>query len=217
MTLLGHVKLQLATKRREVLARWLLECVAVRSWRSTGSGARTAGTKEEAMAIKSLDEKMLHEVGDIYDAEHQFLEAMQQMQGQAQSNEVKSLLKQHIGETEQQITNLEQVFQALGEKPKREKCAGAAGLVSEAQKLLKEVKDNPQLIDLAIAGSQSKSEHYEISAYRGLITAAEEMGQGEIVKLLQKNLQQEEQTAQKVEQSTPKLLQQAMKAQERGA
>lgn len=169
------------------------------------------------MAIKNLEEKMLHEVCDIYDAEHQFLEAQQQMIQKANDGQVKSMLQEHIQQTEQQIRNLEQVFQSLGQQPKREKCAAAAGLVSEGQKLLKEVEGNRQLIDLAIAGSQSKVEHYEIASYRGLITGAQQMGQQEIVTLLQQNLQQEEQTAQKVEQSTPQLVQQAMSSKQRGA
>jgi len=169
------------------------------------------------MPIKTLEEKMIHELGDIYDAEHQFLEAQQQMIGKANSNTVKMLLQEHIQQTEQQIQNLEQVYQAMGQQPKRVKCQGAAGIVSEGQKLLQEVSGNPQLIDLAIAGAQSKVEHYEVASYRGLIEGARQMGQNEVVQLLQQNLQQEEQTAQRVEQSTPQLIQQAMSSQQRGA
>lgn len=169
------------------------------------------------MAIKTLQEKMLHELADIYDAEHQFLEAQQQMISHANADTVKLLLQEHIQQTEQQIKNLEQVFQALGEQPKREKCAAASGLVTEGNKLLKEVSGNPALVDLAIAGSQSKVEHYEVASYRGLVMGAQEMGKHEILSLLQQNLQQEEQTAQRVEQSTPQLIQQAMSAMQRGA
>lgn len=160
---------------------------------------------------------MIHELADIYDAEHQFLEAQQQMIQKANSDQVKSMLQEHIQQTEQQIKNLEQIFQQLGQEPKREKCAGASGIVSEGNKLLKEVEKNPQLIDLAIAGSQAKVEHYEMASYRGLIMAVEQMGQQQALTLLQQNLQQEEQTAQRVEQSTPQLLQQAMSSMERGA
>lgn len=162
------------------------------------------------MAIKTLEEKMVHGLGDIYDAEHQFLEMMQEALPQANSDVVKTLLQQHIVQTEQQISNLEQVFDALGEKAKRVTCAGAAGIVSENQKTLKEVSGNPALVDLAIAGGSSKVEHYEVASYRSLITGAEQMGQNQIAQLLQQNLQQEEQTALKIEQSTPALFQRAM-------
>ena len=161
------------------------------------------------MAIKTLEEKMQHGLGDIYDAEHQFLEMMQEALPQANSDTVKSLLQQHIAETEQQISTLERVFDALGEKAERIKCAGASGIVSENQKTLKEVSGNPALVDLAIAGGSSKVEHYEIASYRSLITGAQQMGQNQIAQLLQQNLQQEEQTAQKIEQNTPTLFQKA--------
>ncbi len=162
------------------------------------------------MAIKTLQEKFLHGLGDIYDAEHQFLKAQQEMLPQANAQTVKALLEQHITETEQQIKVLEQVFEVLGESAEREKCAGAAGIVSEGEKTLGEVSSVPALVDLAIAGGCSKVEHYEIASYRMLITGAEQMGQTEIVQLLNQNLQQEERTAQKIEQNSPTLFQQAM-------
>ncbi len=168
------------------------------------------------MAINNLNEKFMHELGDIYDAEHRFLEAQQEMLKQAKNTTVKTLLEEHITQTEQQIQNLEQVYSALDQRPKRMKCDAAAGLVSEGQKMMKEASGNPAILDCVIAGSQVKVEHYEVASYRGLIQGAELMGQDEILQLLQQNLQQEEQTAQRVEQSVPKLLKQAMSAQERG-
>ncbi|MBA2339630.1 MAG: ferritin-like domain-containing protein [Pyrinomonadaceae bacterium] len=162
------------------------------------------------MSINTLEEKFMHGLGDIYDAEHQFLKAMEQMRPQATSETVKMMLDQHITETEGQIKNLEQAFEALGESAERVKCKGAAGIVSEGQELTKETADNPNLLDLAIASASSKVEHYEISCYRGLIAAAQQMNQPQVVQLLTKNLQQEELTAQKIEQNTPTLLQKAM-------
>jgi ferritin-like metal-binding protein YciE len=49
-----------------------------------------------------------------------------------------------------------------------------------------------------------------MGSYRGLVTAAQQMGQDQIVDLLQQNLQEEEQTAQTAEQSAPQLLQKVM-------
>ena len=86
------------------------------------------------MGIKTLEEKFQHELGDIYDAEHQFLEMMQQALPQASSPPVTRLLEQHIKQTEQQITVLEQAFTALGAEAKRIKCQGATGSVNENKK-----------------------------------------------------------------------------------
>ena len=164
------------------------------------------------MAINTLQEKFMHGLGDIYDAEHQFLDGQQEMLANATGESVKQMLTQHIAQTEQQIANLEQAFQALGEEAERVKCAGAAGLVKEAQQIIKETSGNPELCDLAIASAAFKVEHYEISCYRGLIAAAQAMNQTRVVSLLQENLQQEEQTAQRIEQNTPMMIQQAMGA-----
>jgi ferritin-like metal-binding protein YciE len=126
------------------------------------------------------------------------------------NDQLQSLIQNHIRETEQQIRNLEQVFSNMKQQPKRINCDAAAGLISDGQKLLLLTTDNPNLLDLALAGAQAKVENFEINCYRSLIAGAEQMNQNEVVKLLQQNLQQEQQTAQKIEQHLPQLMQQAM-------
>ncbi len=165
------------------------------------------------MPIKTTQEKFLHELGDILDAEDRFLKGQREMAEQATDTTLKKGLQTHIGETEQQIKNLEQVFSVLGEKPKKEKCDGAHGLVTEAQKSLAEA-GTPELRDCLIGAAATKNEHYEIASYRGLIEGARLMGQDQIVELLQQNLQQEEKTAQLLESSAPELLQKAMKSEQ---
>jgi ferritin-like metal-binding protein YciE len=67
-----------------------------------------------------------------------------------------------------------------------------------------------------IAGACAKVEHYEIASYRGLIEGAKLMNNSQVLALLQQNLQQEEQTAMKIEQNTPVLLNQALAANQMG-
>ena len=161
------------------------------------------------MAIKTAEDLFMHDLADIYDAEHQFLQGQREMLEQATDSQLKQMIKTHIQQTEEQIQVLEQVYEALGEKPKRESCAGAKGLVSEAKKLFEETKGVPKVRDAGIAAAAAKVEHYEMSAYRTLITGAELMGQSEVVSLLQRNLEQEESTARLIEQNAPDLLQKA--------
>ncbi len=167
------------------------------------------------MPINTAEEKFIHELGDIYDAEHRFLDAQNEMLPLASDNKLKKLLEQHIKQTEGQIQNLEKAFEHLGEKAKRHKCDAAAGLVSEGQKSIKEAGTD-QIRDCLIASSQAKVEHYEIASYRGLMVGAKQMGQKEVLELLQQNLTQEEQTAEQVEKSAPQLLKQTLKEQEKG-
>lgn len=161
------------------------------------------------MSIKTSDELFKHELGDIYDAEHQFLQAQREMLSEATDPTLKDMIRTHIEQTEEQIGVLEKVYEALGEQAKRETCPGAKGLVAEGKKVVEETKGAPKVRDVGIAGSLSRVEHYEIAAYRGLISGAELMGQNEVVSLLQRNLEQEESAAQLIEQNAPDLMQKA--------
>ncbi|MBD2359883.1 MULTISPECIES: ferritin-like domain-containing protein [unclassified Anabaena] len=156
--------------------------------------------------ITNLQEKFIYEVGAMYDAEQRFWEAQQMMLQCCQNSQLKSLIETHIRETEQQIQNLEQVFNALGQQPKRITCDAAAGLVSDGQKFMLLAAESQKVLTLGLAGCQAKVEQLEIACYRGLIQVAEQMGQQKVVQLLQQNLQQEEQTAKKIEQQMPQLL-----------
>ena len=167
------------------------------------------------MPINTPDEKFLHEVGDIYDAEHRFLEAQQLMLEQASDPALKTMIQDHIGETEGQIQNIERLYEMMGQKPKRVKCYAAAGLVEEGRKTMEEAQ-GAALRDCVIAAAQAKVEHYEVASYRTLLMGAEGMGQNDAVKLIKQNLKQEEQTVKKVEQSAPQLLEKAMGSKARG-
>ncbi len=161
------------------------------------------------MAITNAQELFVHNLGLIYDAEHQFVEGQQEMAQNASDQDLKSAIQDHIDQTEQHARNLEQVYSQLGQEPQRVTNEVAQGLVSEAQQSMQEVQDDA-LRDCAINAAVVKVEHFEMGSYRGLITAAQQMEQDEIVNLLQQNHQQEEQTAQIAEQSAPELLQKVM-------
>ncbi len=161
------------------------------------------------MAITNPQEKFVHELWLTYDAEPQFLEAQQEMLGQASDWHLQSMLQNHINQTQRQIQNLEEVFGQMGLKPQRQTSQAAQGLVADGQAGLHQAEGRP-VADTLIAGAQAKVEHFEIASYRGLVTGAQQMGQDEVVDLLKQNLLQEEATAQMVEQSAPQLLQKAM-------
>jgi ferritin-like metal-binding protein YciE len=55
------------------------------------------------------------------------------------------------------------------------------------------------VLDAMIAGGAAKTEHYEITAYSGMVELAKLLGEKEAEKLLSANLKQEEETLKKVE------------------
>lgn len=148
--------------------------------------------------IRSVGDKFLHDIGDIYDAEHRFLAAQQELLAQAANPAIKAMLETHITETRSQIINLEQIYTILGATPERITCDAAIGLVKEGDKSVGQVED-PMLRDSTILSAVAKVEHYEIATYRDLLATAEHTGKAQLISLLQNNLAQEEKTAHEAE------------------
>jgi len=189
--------------------RQIAVCALLCAGRLVGCTSETRRRRSGAMPINNAQELFVHNLSEIYDAEHQFVQGQQEMAQQASDQDLKSAIEEHIGQTEQHARNLEGVFEQLGQQPQRATNEVAQGLVSSAQQLMQQTQDE-NLRDCAINAAVIKVEHFEMGSYRGLVSAAQQMGQDEIVDLLQQNLQQEEQTAQTAEQSAPQLLQKVM-------
>jgi ferritin-like metal-binding protein YciE len=140
--------------------------------------------------IQTMDDLLLHGLKDIYYAENQIVKALPSMIEKATNRDLTKGLKEHLEETRNQITRLNQVFQKLGEKPQGVKCPAIDGLISEADEVAGEVADK-DVLDAAIVGSAQSVEHYEIARYGTLIAWAEAVGHDDIVRLLNTNLNEE--------------------------
>jgi ferritin-like metal-binding protein YciE len=140
--------------------------------------------------IKSMEDLLLHELQDIYYAEHQITKALPTLAEKATNRDLKQALKNHLEETKKQIERLDQVFKKLGQEPKGVDCPAIDGLIKESNHLMGEV-DDKQVLDAAIVGSAQAVEHYEIARYGTIIAWAEELGHDEIVRLLNTNLNEE--------------------------
>ncbi|MDQ3864579.1 MAG: ferritin-like domain-containing protein [Actinomycetota bacterium] len=167
------------------------------------------------MPIADTQELLVHELRELYDAEHRFLEGQVHMVHRATDSDLQRSIEEHIYQTRRHIQNLERFFRELGHEPRRDTNEAAKGLVSEAQQDLEQATSDA-LRDCVINAAVVKVEHLEIASYRGLITGARLMMEHSVVvdDLLQTNLQQEEETARTAEQSAEKLLQKAMQAEQ---
>lgn len=140
--------------------------------------------------IKSMDDLFLHTLQDVYYAENQIVKALPKLIDKATNRELSAGLRNHLRETENQVTRLKQVFEKLGHKPKGVDCPAIDGLIKEADEVAGEV-DDKKVLDAAIIGSAQAVEHYEIARYGTLIAWAEELGHGNVVSLLKANLKEE--------------------------
>jgi ferritin-like metal-binding protein YciE len=158
-----------------------------------------------ATKLNSLNDLLIHELQDIYDAEHQIVKALPKMAQAASNSQLQQAFELHLRQTEGHIQRLDQVFQILGVPAKGRKCEGMAGLIAEGQKIVAE-KPAPEVLDAALIAAAQKVEHYEIAAYGCLATYAEMLGQGQAHDLLGQNLSEEEQTDQKLTQLAEQII-----------
>jgi ferritin-like metal-binding protein YciE len=143
-----------------------------------------------------------HELGMGLGAERKVLTTLRTLERSAQRRELKQQFHHHLEETEGQIKNLEQAFQALGARAGGHEADSANGIAAEGEKLMEKVDE--KLIDAVLLGAAAKTEHVEIAMYEGLLTQAEAMGAEEVVALLEENLEQEKQTLEDVKQAAEK-------------
>jgi ferritin-like metal-binding protein YciE len=154
--------------------------------------------------IATPRELFLHELGDILYVERKLSdEVLPKLLGEVQDDEFRKGLESHLEQTRQHVTNLEQVFDSLGEEPQAEKCIGFEGLKKEHDQLLEEA--GPDLVDLVDTGAAARTEHYEIAAYEGLIPMARALDEREGLGLLEENLKQEKEALREVESVAKRL------------
>src|SRR5690606_18904572 len=141
------------------------------------------------MAIETMEDLLVHELRDLYNAEKQLVQALPKMAKAATDEELMSAIENHLAETEEQVSRLEQCFESLGVSSRGKKCAGMEGLIEEANDVMGECEDD-DVRDAAIIGAAQRVEHYEISAYGTARAFAEELGHDDIVELLTATLEE---------------------------
>jgi ferritin-like metal-binding protein YciE len=146
----------------------------------------------------------LHELGDILYVERTLAEeALPKLIGEVQDEQLRKGLEKHLDQTRKHVQNVEQAFQALEESPQAERCIGFEGLKEEHETLSQEA--SPQLIDLVDLGAATRTEHYEIAAYEGLMKMARALGESKVVGLLEKNLRQEREALRELQKANTRL------------
>jgi len=108
--------------------------------------------------------------------------------------ELKDAFDNHHKQTERQVKRLEKVFQLLDEKPEGKKCEAMDGLIKEGKTIINETKEGSMTRDAALIIAAQKVEHYEIATYGGLVQLALTLGKNRVASLLDKTLQEEEET-----------------------
>jgi ferritin-like metal-binding protein YciE len=154
--------------------------------------------------LKNQRELFGHKLGSALTMEQDVLDMLGNLEEEAQRSELKQQLRHHAGETRQQIDNIEQVFRALGEEPDDSPCLVTKALDKQAKTDIKMADD--ELVDAVILSGAAETEHHEIAVYESLLTEAEQIGEPEITRLLQQNLEIEQHTLEEVKQQQRQVI-----------
>jgi ferritin-like metal-binding protein YciE len=140
------------------------------------------------MPMNTLEDLLIEQVRDLYDAEKQLVRALPKMARAASSEDLQEAIQSHLEETKNQVSRLERVFEELSKPAKGKSCKAMKGLVEEGSEA---VDGNSPLTDLAIIAAAQRVEHYEISAYGSARAMALQLGQDSIASLLEETEEEE--------------------------
>jgi len=143
--------------------------------------------------LNSLDDLLVLELDDLYDAEQRLCTALPKMAEAAHSASLKTAFEEHARQTQRHVSRLEQIFVDMGRSSNSETCAAMKGLISEGQEII-DATGSPEVKDAALIGAAQRVEHYEIAAYGTARTFAEHLGLVDVVRLLQATLDEERET-----------------------
>jgi ferritin-like metal-binding protein YciE len=139
-------------------------------------------------------EKIFHtRLREMYDAEHLLAQALDELEFYSVSKLLRFAFRHHASQTDKHVTRLEKVFKELQMQLDRRRSKGIEGIIDDAQVLVLEFLGNSAL-DAALIAAGQKAERFEIITYHGLCTAAEVLGEAEVLSLLEQNLSDEQET-----------------------
>ncbi|AEH38005.1 ferritin-like domain-containing protein [Halopiger xanaduensis] len=153
------------------------------------------------MSMDTIQDLFEHGLEDIYHAEHQLLDALEDLEENTERDEIASAFSEHREETQGQIDRLEEVFEMFGEPPEKEECEGIEGLLEEYEEF-ESMDPSQEVMDYHNMAAAEKTEHYEIAAYGNLIPLADQLGMDEAADLLEENLREEQDALEELKELT---------------
>jgi ferritin-like metal-binding protein YciE len=143
-----------------------------------------------SLKLNSLRDLYIEELRDLYSAETQLIKALPKMAEAAGHSQLQQAFNDHLEETENHAARLEQIFEALDEKPTGETCQAMEGLIKEGSQMIKASGDSV-VIDSGLIGAAQRVEHYEMAGYGTARSLALRLGENEAAELLQETLDEE--------------------------
>lgn len=165
--------------------------------------------------MEGLQQLLVDELQDLFDAEKQLVKALPKMAKSASDEELANAFREHLEVTKGQVARLEQVFDSMDMRAKSKPCHGMKGLVEEAREMMEEdFEDN--VLDAALIGAARRVEHYEMAAYDTARALAQQLGMKQAAQLLQETMREETETDKRLSTIAKRMLKESGRAQPAG-
>lgn len=149
------------------------------------------------MKLETLKDLYYHELKDLYSAEKQIIKALPKMAKAATSEKLAAGFKKHLEETKVHAERLEKILSSHDQSTRGPKCKGMEGVIAEGAEMIEEEADD-EVRDAGLIAAAQRVEHYEMAGYGTARTYAELLGDKDGAKLLQKTLDEEAATDEKL-------------------
>src|SRR3954463_463256 len=97
-----------------------------------------------------LQEFFVAQLQDIYWAEKKLVKTLPKLEEAANSEKLKTAFRNHLSQTEDHVSRLEQVFSSIGEEAKAQKCPAMAGIVEEGEEIIDETEAGTATRDVGL-------------------------------------------------------------------
>jgi ferritin-like metal-binding protein YciE len=142
-------------------------------------------------ADSKLKEFFVDQLEDLLWAEKKLVKTLPKMEEAATSAELKNAFGNHLAQTKNHVSRLEQVFGIIGEEVDTTKCPAMAGIVDEGEDIIDDTEEGTAQRDVGLIFAGQKAEHYEIATYGGMVTLAKTLGYNDAAALLSQTLAEE--------------------------
>jgi ferritin-like metal-binding protein YciE len=158
---------------------------------ANGKTSNGNGTATAQPAHPQLEKFFVDQLKDIYWAEKHLTKALPKMKKAATTDELKQAIDNHLAQTTEHVSRLEEVFGLMEQKVQAKKCDAMEGLLKEGNSVVEETETGSMTRDAGIIMASQKVEHYEIATYGTLVQFAKTMGRDDIAEILQNTLDEE--------------------------
>ena len=156
------------------------------------------------MELDTLKDLYVDQLKDLYSAENQLIKALPKMAKAATTKSLKAGFEKHLKETKVHAERLKKIFDGLGVSPGMKKCKAMEGLIAEGDEMIKEDAES-DVKDAGLIAAAQRVEHYEMAGYGCVRTYAELLGDKQSAKILQKTLDEEAATDEKLTELAGKI------------